>query len=479
MAISRRRALQIAAGAGVVAAVPAVNHIRWNAKDFTREDYLTETAVKSPGKQWRNWSGIERATPQDILSPASEDELASLVGSTKTQIRPVGSGHSFTGLVPSDGTIIDMGRLSGLYAFYKASQTATFGAGTRLRHAAKILSDVGMGFPNLPDIDVQTLAGSFSTGTHGTGKTLTAIHDYVSGFRLITANGEILDVTHESHPELFAAGKVSLGALGIVTQYSLNVVPKFNLTRKLHLIKTNEIIDQIYELADSHRNFEILPLPNTGYSVVITHDIFDGDVEGREPNQDDAFIHDMEGLRSKLGWWPWLRRKAFNSYVSSELPKEGPAEQSTDEYWRLLATSRPTKFNEIEYHIPMENGLAAIKAINEIMNKRPDAFYPIELRFTAQDDAWLSPFNDGVRCSIAVHAPVNEPYEFMFSVIEPVMRKFGGRPHWGKLHSLKKDDLLALYPRFGDFLELRKDIDPQGKFLNSYLGGLFGESFDA
>jgi FAD/FMN-containing dehydrogenase len=55
----------------------------------------------------------------------------------------------------------------------------------------------------------------------------------------------------------------------------------------------------------------------------------------------------------------------------------------------------------------------------------------------------------------------------------------GGRPHWGKLHSLGRERLTELYPDFERFLALRAELDPKGKFLNAHLAKLFGETFDA
>lgn len=479
MALTRRSALVVGAGAAAAASIPAIQYVSWTGKEFDRPDYTPDLPTPPEGERaWANWSGIHVSTPKVIAVPKTEGELGTLLRTAKGPVRPVGSGHSFTALVPSEGTIVDVSRLSGVLDVDPVNMTATLGAGTRLRQAARLLSAQGLAFSNLPDIDVQTLAGSFSTATHGTGKTLPPIHDGVVGFRLITAAGETLDVTRDNNPALFAAGKVSLGALGVITQYTVQLAPLYNLKRIQVVEPTEQVFEKIFDLADQHRHFEILPLPNTGHTAVLTHDIFEGEVEGREQSQDDDVLGDLKDLRDQLGWWPWARRRAFGSYLASLAP-ETRAEESTDEYWKLLATSRPTKFNEMEYHLPLDKGGVALREVHNLLDRRKDAYFPMEFRFTAQDDAWLSPFNDGVRCSIAVHAPASERYDFFFEEIEPVFRKHGGRPHWGKLHSLGKEDLLALYPKFSEFLALRKELDPSGKLLNAHLATLFGETADA
>lgn len=478
MVLNRRTALKMGLGAGVVVAgIPVTQSVLWNGKDFTRPGYEPALPNAPEGHAaWQNWSGIHKATPKEMFVPADVTTLAEKIGSWGGRVRPVGSGHSFTPLVPSQDMIVDISRLSGLIHYDAVAKTATFGAGTRLRQAAQLAAKVGLAFPNLPDIDVQTLAGSFSTGTHGTGRTLAAIHDGIVSFRMITATGSILDVSRNSHPELFAAGKVSLGSLGVITDYTLRMVDNYALTRSITLARTDDIIANMLDLSKAHRNFEFYALPGSEYSAVIIHDSYDGKLEGRPPSKDEDFLATLKDLRDTLGWWPWLRRKAFGAYVSAFVPDDGPMEEATDEYWRLLTTSRPTKFNETEYHIPEANAQAAIAEISAIMNSRPDAYFPVECRFTGQDDAWLSPFNDGVRCSIAVHTPAEEPYKVLADVIEPVLQRHGGRPHWGKMHSLGQHELMEMYPAFGDFKALRKEMDPSGKFLNAHLAKLFGEN---
>ncbi len=469
---TRRNLLIGAAGVTAAAAIPGVQYAAWNMKDFTREGFSPEPSPEAGHVWWSNWSGIQQASPSSIAVPATEEELATVI-SGASHLRPVGSGHSFTGLVPSDGTIVDLSRFSGVSTTDAASGVATVGAGTRIRQAARELDEAGLALRNLPDIDVQTLAGSFSTSTHGTGRTLQPLHSHVGAFRMVTADGVVRDVSAESDADLFAAGKVSLGALGVITQYTLNCAPAFNLLRRVWVDKIDTIIEQAMDLSEAHRNFEFYYFPFTGYAAGISHDIFDGEVSGRSTGEDDETLTGLKDLRNVFGWSPWLRRKI----AAGTLPK-GVVEESSDVSWKLLSTARPTKFNEMEYHIPLENGLACLRDIIHAIESRKDTFFPMEVRFTARDDAWLSPFNDGPRLSIACHAAVDEPYDYFFSLLEPIHRRNGGRPHWGKLHSLGKDELSAMYPRFDDFLTLRQELDPEGKFLNPHLAKLFGLSFN-
>lgn len=474
MGVSRRRLLQVGAGLGVAAAIPVGQHVAWGMRDFEREGYTPDYPEAPTGEEsWMNWAGAQRATPKVLASPHSEADLAEFVRATPYRIRPRGSGHSFTGLVPSEGVILDVSYLSGLQAYDPETGIATFGAGTTLFQTAAKLQELGRAFPNLPDIVDQTLAGSFSTGTHGTGETLTALHDYIVAFRLVTASGGVLDVSRVSHPELFAAGKVSLGALGIITTYSVQTIPAFNLRRIVKAEPIDLVLDEAEARAAAHRNFEMFYLPHTGIAATLSHDIHDGEVSGVQPSEDDETLAGLKMLRDQFGWWPWLRRRI----AKSALPN-GVLEDVSDASMELLATTRPVKFNEMEFHLPKSEGIAALRKVIAKMETRKDAFFPMEIRFIAPDDAWLSPFNDGPKISIAIHAAVEERFDYFFSDFQPIFRAHGGRPHWGKWHSMQRDDFAALYPRFEDFMALRRDLDPGGKFLNPHLADLFGESFD-
>ncbi|MEM9054376.1 MAG: D-arabinono-1,4-lactone oxidase [Pseudomonadota bacterium] len=476
MGLSRRGVLFGGLGAAAVGtAIPVSQHAAWAGKSFAREDYAPDYPEPPSGEDsWMNWSCIQKATPTSIPMPATEDALSELVATSQTRIRPKGSGHSFSGLVPSEGMIVDLGRLSGLIDYDPNTGFATFGAGTTLFQTAGQLDELGRAFPNLPDIIDQTLAGSFSTGTHGTGLTLTALHDYIHAFRLVTATGEVLEISAEREPELFAAGKVSLGALGIITQYTLKTIPAFNLHRVVKAVPIEDVLDQAEAIAEQHRNFEFFYLTGTGMAATLTHDLHNGPVTGVGPSEDDETLEGLKTLRDQFGWWPWLRRRI----AKSALPN-GVVEDVSDASLELLATTRPIKFNEMEYHLPREEGIAALRKVVAKMDRRKDAFFPMEVRFIAPDNAWLSPFNDGPRISIAIHAAVDEPYAYFFSEFEPIFRAHGGRPHWGKLHSLGRAEVSALYPDYERFLDMRRSLDPQGTFLNPHLAGLFGEAFDA
>ena len=472
MALSRRKLMTLGLGAGAAIGLPAIRHLSWGRKAFEREGFSNPLEDPPNGEvRWVNWSGIEASTPKQIFVPKTDEDLIEHIATSKGNIRPVGSGHSFTGLVPTEDVIVDLGRLNGIRSYDLDKKTVNVGAGTRLRVLAKELSKLGLGLKNMPDIDVQTLGGSFNTATHGAGLGLAAIHDYIIGFKMVTADGELLNVTKASNSELFAAGKVGLGVLGVIVEYTLQAVSAFKLHKRVSVIPVEDILDMSLDAAENHYGFEWYYIPSTGYGVVIKNDVTDAPVrrqQGMSKEEENELMEGLKEARDKLGWAPFLRRKV----IVDSLPK-GVIEDQIDESWKLLSTTRPIKFNEMEYHLPLEHAKVAMREVVKRLDARKEIYFPIEVRFVGQDNAWLSPFSHGSSVSIAVHSLYSENYNYLFSDFEPIYIGLNGRPHWGKLHSLGRKELSALYPRFEDFDKLRRDLDPDGRFLNNHTNKLF------
>jgi FAD/FMN-containing dehydrogenase len=200
-------------------------------------------------------------------------------------------------------------------------------------------------------------------------------------------------------------------------------------------------------------------------TAVITGDPTTDPVIPRGPDTDTDTLMDLKALRDWLAICPPLRRLIARKAIETT-----PASEAVDDGWKLLSNERPVRFNEMEFHLPAEaQPQAALEILAAVEQNRPDVFFPFELRSIAPDDAWLSPFYQRASGSIAVHAYYKNDYSFLFSIVEPILRRHGGRPHWGKLNSLGAADFAALYPRWKDALQVRQQLDPDGKFLNPYL----------
>jgi FAD/FMN-containing dehydrogenase len=152
-------------------------------------------------------------------------------------------------------------------------------------------------------------------------------------------------------------------------------------------------------------------------------------------------------------------------------------ETNIDHSHQIYATERNVRFNEMEYHLPASIGLKALDEIKVLIEKEfPQVFFPFECRFVKADDCWLSPFYKRDSISIAVHRYFEEDHKPLFSAIEPIFQKYGGRPHWGKLNSFTGKQFRDAYEHWDDFKKIRQEMDPKNQLLNAYLASVFKDS---
>lgn len=474
----RRRFLQSGALYACSAAALTLHLPRAAAANASAANPTAQATSASAGKagppyRWRNWAGTEQCSAQSLNTPANAAEVAQLmhqlIQQPGTTLRCVGAGHSFSALVPTDGILLSLDRMSGVGTPDKNAFTVKVAGGTRLAVLSRQLDGLGLGMANLPDIDQQTIAGAISSATHGTGATLPALHANVVALQLVTGQGETIDCSAGNRPELLPAARVGLGALGVITQVTLKVVPAFNLKREVWIEPLDTLLGRAHQLAAKHRHFEFYYLPFTGYCAAIAHDVASGNEVVMPDSKDEEMLADLQKLRDWAGRWPSLRRWLAGKLIDTSL-----TEKAQNRSFKLLSTPRPTRFYETEAHVPQDAGIDCVKAVIATLEQRNDVFFPLEFRFVKGDDAWLSPFYQRDSCSVAVHALHGETYDYLLSSIGPVVRRFKARPHWGKLHAYQPQELALLYPRWQDFLSLRQSLDPHNRLLNPHLRQLFG-----
>jgi FAD-linked oxidoreductase len=419
---------------------------------------------------WRNWSGSQQCLPATRSAPASVGELQELIAASTGTVRPVGAGHSFTALVPTDDTIVSLSRLSGLVSHDAERLQATLWAGSRLGDIGQPLEAAGQALVNMPDIDQQTLAGCLGTATHGTGASIGCMPTFVEWLQLVNARGELIECDANNNADLFNAARVSLGTLGVITQVRLQNVAPYRLRRETVWHEFDAILDLAEGMANQHRNFEFYYIPFSGMGFTDVHNLTTEPVGSTRKIDSNESVLELKKLRDWLDGMPKLRQ-----LILSGMAKSISDEVTVESSWKNYASERNVRFNEMEYHLPREHGLTALREVRTALEtQHPEVFFPIEVRFVKGDDIWLSPFYQRDTCSIAVHHYFEEDYKPYFKTIEPILRKYHGRPHWGKLNTLSRGEFRKLYPRWDDFVAVRKEVDPQGRFLNPYLKGLFG-----
>lgn len=415
---------------------------------------------------WTNWSGNQTVSMAQVLFPRTEDELRNIVQDSTGPLRMVGAGHSFAPILAGAEKIVSLDNMEVSAPLVNVGQaTATVNAGVRLKELSIQLEKHRVAFRNLGDINVQSLAGATATATHGTGETFGCLSSDITAVRMMKADGSIVEASSDTDCDLMNAVKVSLGSLGILLDATIRVCPSYNLQRRTFVEPIGKILEEASERWRKHRNYEFFYIPFSGYGINIIHDISNEPDTDREPPEDEEALATIRLLRDRLKWNKYLRKRLLQAGL-----KGLKSENVVGPSWKLLASPRNIKFNEMEYHLPVDNGLSAFRAVMlYIERKCSDVFFPIEVRKTAGDDAWISPFQGDARISVAVHAAADEDHRWFFTGIEPILREAGGRPHWGKLHSLEHDELASLYPDFYKFTEMRKTLDPDGRFLTAPL----------
>jgi len=398
---------------------------------------------------WQNWSGSVQASPKQQIAVKNETDLQHLIKSVNKDnqsIRIVGSGHSFVPLCQTNDVLLNLSNKQGVLSIDTEAGEATIAAGSKLHSLGEPLLAAGLAMQNLGDIDVQSLAGALSTGTHGTGQTLGSISTQVVGLRLVTGLGELLDCSETLEPALFKAAQVSLGALGIITQVTLKLLPAYRLHERTWILPFEACMEQIEDLITNNRHFEFFWLPKEDKCALKT----------LNPTELEYLPFEPESPKVSA---------SASRYVQAE---------RIDWSNRIFPSDRERKFNEQEYAVPAEKGQDCLREIRELMQtKHQEVLWPIEYRTVAADDIPLSPFYMRDSVTLSVHQAANLPFESFFKDTESIFNTYQGRPHWGKIHYHKAATLQKLYPAWDAFQVARKSIDPRGLFQNDYLQKLF------
>lgn len=393
--------------------------------------------------EWSNWSGSVRANPSEVARPASEAELQSVVAGAAARarkVRVVGTGHSFVPLCATDGVLISLDNLQGLVSVNPGQSTATFWAGTKIWQMGEPLLARGFALSNQGDIDTQAIAGAVSTATHGTGPALGNLSSMLTAVRLVLADGSVVDVSRDSDPEMFSAVRVSMGALGVLSQVTMRVLPAFRLYERSWAEPFEACMERLHERIAANRHFEFWWAPPIDMCAAKT----------LNPTTEEIGIRDTEppvGL---------LKR-----YINPE---------RVDWSYRIFPSERNNLFNEIEFSVPAGNGPACVRELHQMMKTAyPDVLWPIEYRTVAADDAFLSPHYARPSVTISLHQAAGLPHEQFFASAQAVFANHGGRPHWGKWQSWSADRLRDLYPEWDRFTAVRLRLDPRGRFMNPFL----------
>jgi FAD-linked oxidoreductase len=354
--------------------------------------------------------------------------------------------------------------MRGLVAINPERQRARMRAGTTVRELGPLLAEQGMALSNQGDVDPQTLAGATGTSTHGTGLRLGSFSSMVTAAQLLTAQGELIEINANDHPDWLPAVSCHLGVLGIVTELEFQLRPSYRLEEVIEVAALKDVVANLPSLLRDNRHFEFFVFPYSDRVLVKRLNETTAPVTPKprlELPEDDIFA-----LLTELGHGVSPLDGPLQQLLTAVLPdsrRVGPSHQ-------IFPSARSTRFNEMEYELPLEQGAEVLLQVIDAIRRRDiNVMFPLEVRSVAADAGWISPFYRRTALAISVHQWAQADHRPLFAAVEPLLQQHRGRPHWGKMHSLTARDFAERYPRFEDFARLRAELDPAGKLLTPPL----------
>ncbi|MFF9128225.1 D-arabinono-1,4-lactone oxidase [Streptomyces sp. NPDC014889] len=427
---------------------------------------------------WHNWGGNVGARPGREVTPATVADVAAAVRKAAEdglRVKAVGTGHSFTSIAATDGVMIRPQLLTGIRGIDREAMTVTVEAGTPLKRLNVALAREGLSLANMGDIMEQTVSGATSTGTHGTGRESASIAAQIRGLELVTADGSVLTCSAQENPEVFAAARIGLGALGIVTALTFAVEPLFLLTAREEPMGLDRVLAEFDQLWAENEHFEFYWFPHTGSA---------------NTKRNNRSAGPEQPVGRLAGWFEdeFLSNGVFQvaNWVGRAVPATVPsiagissralsARTYTDIPYKVFTSPRRVRFVEMEYAVPREALADALRELKAMVDRSGlRVSFPVEVRTAPADEITLSTASGRDSAYIAVHMFRGTPYQRYFTAAESIFTAYEGRPHWGKLHTRDAGQLAALYPRFGEFTALRDRLDPQRLFQNDYLRRVLG-----
>ena len=409
-----------------------------------------------------NWAGNLAYSTERVHAPRSVGELQESVRNAK-RAHAVGSRHSFTPIADTDTEQISLRHLNRVVAIDTAARTVTVEGGITYGELAPELHKAGFAIANLASLSTITIAGATASATHGSGNKNQNLAAAVRGVKIVTADGEIV-VFDRGDPE-FDGVVVSIGALGVVAELTLDIQPSFEVRQEVYT-------DLPFETLAA--NFE--DIMGGAYSVSGFHNWRDdtiGQVWVKNLSTAPRHTGDYFGARPATGKLHPM--PSFDAEpVTEQMGVPGP--------WHLRLPhvrheAMPTSGDEIqaEYFVPRQQAGAALRAVRAVQHALAEVMIIGEIRTVAADSLWLSTAFE--RDCVAIHFACRRDWPALkaaLPVVEAAMRLFMPRPHWGKVFTMPGAEVQALYPKLPQFRALRNKLDPSRKFTNAFIDEFIG-----
>ena len=410
--------------------------------------------------QARNWAGNIVFNASQVIQPASLEELQAIMHQAD-RLRVLGSGHSFSRIADTDGVLVSLAGLSGIRSLDPAARTVTIAGGTTYAQLLPALHAAGYALENLASLPHITVAGAVSTATHGSGNGNRNLAAAVAGLELVTADGKI--ISRQRGEVDFDGMVVGLGALGVVSALTLDIVPAFDIRQTVYLDLPLETL-----LA----NFDAVT--GAAYSVSLFTRWQGEHIDQvwlkalATAGEPAATLFGARAAESPRHPLPGM--DAGN--CTPQMGVAGPWHERLLHFPIGFLASAGAELQS-EYFVSRTVATEAIRALHKAQQRFAPALYASEIRTIAGDDLWLSTAEgqDMVGFHFTWKPEWDQTLQAVRSV-EEALAPFAPRPHWAKVFAMPGADIRARYPRLADFAELTNRLDPKGTFRNGFLDDL-------
>jgi xylitol oxidase len=423
---------------------------------------LSTVAAWAQAPKLKNWAGNFEFSTDQVFTPTSVDEVQKLV-KDKKNLRALGTRHCFNRIADSKNNLISSASMNKVISLDEKKKQVTVEGGIKYGELAPWLDKKGFALHNLASLPHISVAGSISTGTHGSGVHNGNLSTAVSALEIVTANGGLIQLSREKDGEQFHGAVVALGALGWVTKVTLDVQPRFDMKQyvfeKLPLSQVKENFDKIMSAGYSVSLFTDWQTENINEVWIKCKTIGDADYSGKS----DFF----GATAATKNMHPIAALSAEN--CTEQMGVAGPWYERLP-HFKMGFTPSSGKELQSEYFVPHHHAVEAILAIQKLGKKIGPHLFITEIRSIAADDLWISPCYK--RDSITIHFTWKQEWESVKQLlpeIESALAPFKPRPHWGKLFTMSPETLASRYERMNDFKKMVAHYDPKGKFRNDFM----------
>ena len=410
----------------------------------------------------KNWAGNVEYSTDRVQTLGSLEQVQDYV-KRENKLKVLGTRHCFNNIADSKDLLLSLKPMDNVIAIDPTKRTVTVAAGITYGQLCPYLDGKGFALHNLASLPHISVAGALSTATHGSGQKNRNLATAASGLEMVTADGNVVNLSRERDGETFNGAVVGLGALGVTTKVTLDIQPSF---------KMRQYVYENLHLSELKDHFDIIE--SSAYSVSLFTDwqeqrINEVWIKSRI-EEGQAFRATPEFFGAKLA--------TRNLHPIAALSPENCTEQmgvpgtwyERLPHFRMGFTPSAGKELQSEYFVPRQHAVEAILAVERLRDQVSPALLISEIRTIAADNLWMSPCYE--QDCVTIHftwKPDWPTVRRLLPIIEKELAPFNARPHWGKLFTISPAELRRIYKKMPDFIELSKQYDPHGKFRNEYL----------